>query len=676
MAKATIDRVQVEITGESKGAEQAIDRTKSKLSGLGKFALKAGKAYTSAMVSPLKNMAEKFSRIGSRLKNIILYRLIRGAISKLIQSLDQGKKNIYAYDDALNGTSWSKASSLMQGMNANATILKDSFASLYMTILSSVKPAIDAMTDAIVNAVNAVNMLLSALSGRTGYTKALRFPQDYAEAASGAASATRLWLGSFDEINRLDDNSGGGSSSSLDYSTLFEESSISQTIADLVNQGDWYGIGESIANKLNESIENLNLHDMGARLGIKIRNAVSAALGFVENFDFSELGNELAEGINGLVGFIDWNKFGRLIGEGFNGAINFVAGYIEKIDVSGIAISFSGWINGFITSVDWEKTGRTIVEGFTKSIDFFAGLISGINWNSVATGLSDFLKGAIDKGIEWIKGKDWHTATVNLFDTIDGFVSNIDWGGIFGSMWELASTLVWTGLGALITGFGEVFIHLGERLSDNGFSAVGSILEGLGKGLSYFGKFIFNKGEETGDEFSNGLDSGLGGAFATAVYWIDKIYKYICTGIDYISAKLETFEGATINDKMTGKGGSSIGTIGTAIGEKVNSTIDKLKITTKATGGTVHAGDLFIANEAGPELVGRIGNKTSVANNDQIVSGIASGVADANSELISVVAAGFAAVSEAMRNNRGVTIDDLTKEITKRQGYRDRAYGI
>ena len=37
-------------------------------------------------------------------------------------------------------------------------------------------------------------------------------------------------------------------------------------------------------------------------------------------------------------------------------------------------------------------------------------------------------------------------------------------------------------------------------------------------------------------------------------------------------------------------------------------------------------GQMFIAREAGPELVGNIGRKTAVANNDQIISGIESGV--------------------------------------------------
>lgn len=51
-----------------------------------------------------------------------------------------------------------------------------------------------------------------------------------------------------------------------------------------------------------------------------------------------------------------------------------------------------------------------------------------------------------------------------------------------------------------------------------------------------------------------------------------------------------------------------------------------------ATGGFPDSGQLFIANEAGPELVGRIGNRTAVANNDQITDGIAMAVSEANTE--------------------------------------------
>ena len=48
-----------------------------------------------------------------------------------------------------------------------------------------------------------------------------------------------------------------------------------------------------------------------------------------------------------------------------------------------------------------------------------------------------------------------------------------------------------------------------------------------------------------------------------------------------------------------------------------------------ATGGYPSMGQMFIAREAGPELVGTIGGRTAVANNDQIVQSVAAGVYDA-----------------------------------------------
>lgn len=51
-----------------------------------------------------------------------------------------------------------------------------------------------------------------------------------------------------------------------------------------------------------------------------------------------------------------------------------------------------------------------------------------------------------------------------------------------------------------------------------------------------------------------------------------------------------------------------------------------------ATGGYPSEGELFIAREAGPELVGSIGGRTAVANNDQIVEAVSDGVYAANVE--------------------------------------------
>ena len=49
-----------------------------------------------------------------------------------------------------------------------------------------------------------------------------------------------------------------------------------------------------------------------------------------------------------------------------------------------------------------------------------------------------------------------------------------------------------------------------------------------------------------------------------------------------------------------------------------------------AEGGFPETGQLFVARENGAELVGTMGGRTAVANNDQIVAGIQAGVANAN----------------------------------------------
>lgn len=53
-----------------------------------------------------------------------------------------------------------------------------------------------------------------------------------------------------------------------------------------------------------------------------------------------------------------------------------------------------------------------------------------------------------------------------------------------------------------------------------------------------------------------------------------------------------------------------------------------------ANGGFPEMGQFFLARENGAEMVGQIGRRTAVANNDQIVSGITSGVEEGNSGLI------------------------------------------
>ena len=66
---------------------------------------------------------------------------------------------------------------------------------------------------------------------------------------------------------------------------------------------------------------------------------------------------------------------------------------------------------------------------------------------------------------------------------------------------------------------------------------------------------------------------------------------------------------------------------GRAIIESVQS--GEMKFRARAAGGFPDVGEMFIAREAGPEMVGRIGNRTAVANNDQITTSITNALLEA-----------------------------------------------
>ena len=110
-------------------------------------------------------------------------------------------------------------------------------------------------------------------------------------------------------------------------------------------------------------------------------------------------------------------------------------------------------------------------------------------------------------------------------------------------------------------------------------------------------------GTTIGAEVANGLASGLETATEEFNKWFNKL-----------SPRVRYIMGVVVG---AGYGSASL---------------PGMNIPAYASGGFVPRGDLFLANESSPEFVGSIGNRTAVANNNQIVQGIASGVQHANAE--------------------------------------------
>ena len=157
---------------------------------------------------------------------------------------------------------------------------------------------------------------------------------------------------------------------------------------------------------------------------------------------------------------------------------------------------------------------------------------------------------------------------------------------------------------------------------------------------------------------------------------IPKIQRAIDLTVEYNAkmseyAKVSGSSSGSDNDSSKGWLGNLVDGIGSLFGLRQDTSIS---IPAYAEGGFVNEGQLFIAREAGAEMVGNIGRRTAVANNDQIVSGIAGGVAQANEEQNGLLREQNSLLRAILEKESGVILDGkhLTNSVEKYQRERGR----
>ena len=104
--------------------------------------------------------------------------------------------------------------------------------------------------------------------------------------------------------------------------------------------------------------------------------------------------------------------------------------------------------------------------------------------------------------------------------------------------------------------------------------------------------------------------------------------------------------------------------------------IPKFSVKYYAAGGFPgQNGELFVANEAGPELVGQIGSRNAVVNNDQIVDAVSRGVYQA---VVQANAQGGGQTVEAKVNDKVLfeVVVNRSRQETVRRGYNPLLGGV
>lgn len=218
----------------------------------------------------------------------------------------------------------------------------------------------------------------------------------------------------------------------------------------------------------------------------------------------------------------------------------------------------------------------------------------------------------------------------DLFDKDKGI------GKFFSDSWDSILKSTKRFLNQLGIDFSDAWESLGikkgvKTLTDFIFKAFdtnwGDILK---SGLNFLKQFGSNLGIGSGGSSGSGSGSSSGG---DALKWGKTLLN---GGMAIFKAVTGDIPGAILSalgavgnfaGDIFGWVGDAFGGVVDWVGNAIGGVVDFFKgIFGFASGGFPDAGQLFIAREAGAEMVGSMGGHTAVANNDQIVEGIREGV--------------------------------------------------
>lgn len=308
---------------------------------------------------------------------------------------------------------------------------------------------------------------------------------------------------------------------------------------------------------------------------------------------------------------------------------NTVAEWFNTWVIAPVVNFFTGLWNGISTAAS--NCWNAIVTFFTPAVEWFSQLFGSIwqtisdifyNIGVIASGCWEVIKAVWGIVSEWFNE--------NIITPVATFFSNL-WSSI--STWAINA---WESIKS-------VFSTIGNWINVNIIQPVSNFFTGLWNGFvdkaraAWEGvKNVFSKVasffKDTFQKAWQGIVkvfSIAGEIFVDIKDGVVSAFKFVVNGIIKGINKVVSVPFNGINSALNWIKGIEIVGLKPFDGLR---TISVPQIPLLAEGGFPATGQMFIAREAGPEMVGTIGNKSAVVNNEQIIAGISEGVADANSE--------------------------------------------
>ena len=422
---------------------------------------------------------------------------------------------------------------------------------------------------------------------------------------------------------------------------------------------DAFGLGAAFSKAVDNMLEGIDPKEAGIFLSNGLKKIIEFSAGALKTLNWSKVTSWVSDAIISIFDNID-------LKQGVQNAVDIATKIVELLTT-------------VVKAIPWKEVGDAIAEADTTELKngikgLFKAVADGLErsgfMDEIAVGIASYfalkIGGAIAKAVPSIL-----TAKA-IFGSSAGASASAGAAGAGTAIGTSIGTSIIAGIAAALGG------GIVGKLIDN--YIIGPILEKLGsdsadwyKNFHWFGEdgffkelFDFNslneaievyKGafglmyEDAKTNFENMKlaissiwtsikDEVIGGALGGIVTkirsssiagaWntiLDKLKSSTESALSSIKNGFQiTFDallgGAIRLTDELGKAGNTVG--------KAVATGPRPHIYTRASGGTVDKGDLFIAGEAGPEIVTSFGGESTVMNMDQIISTIAQSVALAN----------------------------------------------
>lgn len=389
-----------------------------------------------------------------------------------------------------------------------------------------------------------------------------------------------------------------------------------------VSEFNWKGLGKGISDALNNAVSTYDAAKAGKAASDAIKGILDAFIQAVENTNWQQVGEKIKEYIVN----IDWTgiveKLSEAVGAALGGLAAMLWGLIgdawkqvaewwKETAFKDGKFTIAGLFNGIVEALknvnNWikEHIFNPFIKGFKAAFGIhspstvmkeqggyiISGLFNGmkdnlpsvLNWVSRIPG---WTKEKLGNAKNWLqgKGKDAIAGLKNGYEAVKE----------------------------------SVFLSRVKRISNETFNAIGDIR---------------SKVTSKGTDIINGIQSGFNSNWNVLSTMLSSIPGKVANAIpnlyDVGKSVIQNFANgfASIHIPMPHIGwdwsGGSI-----SIG-KFKFSLPRFNVNWYANGGFPDMGEMFVARESGPELVGKMGNRSAVANNDQIISGIRAGVFEA-----------------------------------------------